>query len=93
MRFARGRVCASNWVWRRRSSRWIATAWRWYRGEANAGLYATRPRAVYDITGAGDVVLAVLGHLLGQRDCGPRTRFSWATWPERWRWNGPACRR
>ena len=25
------------------------------------GLYATRPRAVYDITGAGDVVLAVLG--------------------------------
>ena len=29
------------------------------RGEC--GLYATRPRAVYDITGAGDVVLAVLG--------------------------------
>jgi D-beta-D-heptose 7-phosphate kinase / D-beta-D-heptose 1-phosphate adenosyltransferase len=29
--------------------------------DGQSGLYATQPRAVYDITGAGDVVLALLG--------------------------------
>jgi len=57
----RGGNCANSWTWKRRLSRSTATAWRWPTPTAAAIASRRRPRHVYDITGAGDMVLSVMG--------------------------------
>ena len=49
------------WGWRPFSSHLTATAWPLCRADGRAELLPTRPRQVYDITGAGDMVLSVVG--------------------------------
>ena len=63
-RWPRPPSCANSSTSKRPSSRSTRTAWPWPTATAGAKLFPTRPRQVYDITGAGDMVLTVLGMAL-----------------------------
>ena len=56
--------CVNGSTWKRPSSRSIRKAWLWPHADGRREVFPTRPRQVYDITGAGDMVLAVLGMAL-----------------------------
>ena len=59
--------CASSSTWKRPSSRSTRTAWPWPTATAGSSIFPTRPRQVYDITGAGDMVHERARHGAGRR--------------------------
>ena len=65
-------AAGSIWIWRRPSSRSTKTARISLRAMANTRWLKTRQRQVYDVTGAGDMVLAMLAV----------ARTAGATWEE-----------
>ena len=64
-----------------RSSSPIAMDWADRKGHVR--LFPARPRQVCDITGAGDMVLAVLGYMLAA-GAEPAAAIEVATWPAAW---------
>ena len=67
-------------VWRPASSRSIATGCIWPSAAAAPTYIPTAPREVYDVTGAGDVVLSIFG-LFAIGDWVSRRRRRLQIWP------------